>query len=92
MMVEHNPLLPPYLWRAAMSHKPDKLRPHPSSEDMVSMEGGEGFVGVSVAWLVVGLKSTLRLIVAPSLVRTSCRLMPIAQIQIIDLFMVLTTA
>ena len=47
MLVEHTPLLLPYLWRAAMSHKPDRLLQHPSSEGMTSMEGSELYVGIS---------------------------------------------
>jgi len=54
VMVKDTPLLPPYLWRTAMSRKPDELRQHPSPEGMASMERGEGYVGISVVLLAVG--------------------------------------
>jgi hypothetical protein len=50
----YTPLLLPDLWRAALSHKPEKLRQHPSSKDMASVERVEGYVGISVARLAVG--------------------------------------
>ncbi len=54
VVVKNTPLLPPQFWRATVSQKPEKLRQHPSSEGMASMEGGEGYVGVGVALLAVG--------------------------------------
>ena len=86
MIVEHTPLLLPYLWRAAMSQKPDKLRPHPSSEGMASMEGGEGYVSISVAWFVVGSEKHSSGSATPS----PHQLQAHVQIQIIDLFMALS--
>ncbi len=52
-MVKYTPLLPPDLLSAAISHKPEKLRQHPSSKGMASVEKIEGRVGISVAWLAV---------------------------------------
>ena len=56
MVVENTPLLSPQFWRATVSQKPEKLRQHPSSEGMASMEGGEGYVGVGIARLAVALE------------------------------------
>ena len=86
MMVEHTPLLPPYLGRTAVSHKPDKLRPHPASKGMASMEGGEGYVGISVAWHVVGSEKHSNSSASPS----PHQLQAHVQSQIIDLFMALS--
>ena len=51
MVVENTPLLPPSFWSTTVSLKSEKLRQHPSSVDimMVSMEGGEGYVGTGIA-------------------------------------------
>ena len=43
-------LLPPQqFWRTTVSQKPEKLRQHPSSQDMASLEGCEGCAGVGIA-------------------------------------------
>jgi hypothetical protein len=54
VVVKYTPLFLPQLWRAAMSHEPDKLRLHPSSKGMAPMEGGERYVDISVTRLAVG--------------------------------------
>ena len=56
MVVENTPLLPPSFWSTTVSLKSEKLRQHPSSVDimMVSMEGGEGYVGTGIARLAGG--------------------------------------
>ena len=46
MVAENTPLL--------CESEPEKLRQHPSSEGMESMEGGEGYVGVGIARFAVG--------------------------------------
>jgi hypothetical protein len=56
VVVKYTPLLLPQLWRAAMSHEPEKLSQHPSSKGMEPMEGGERYVGISVTRLAVGSK------------------------------------
>jgi hypothetical protein len=55
-VVKYTPLLLPQVWRADMSHKPEKLRSHPSSKGMVLLERVEIYVDISVALLAVESK------------------------------------
>ncbi len=80
MVVKYTPL---QLWRAVMSHEPEKLCQHPSSKGMASVEGGEGYVGISVSQLAVRAKKYLNSSSSPS----HHRLQSHVQVEEIDLFM-----
>jgi hypothetical protein len=85
VVVEDIPLCLPYLGRAAVSHKPDKLRPFPSPKGMVTMKGREGNLCISVARLAVVSKKHSDRSAYPS----PYPLQAHVQIQINDLFMTL---
>ncbi len=61
MVVKYTPLLLPHFWRAAMSHKPEKLRQHLSWKGIASVEIVERYVGIRVVIMMLAVGSARHL-------------------------------